>query len=398
MTEVITTESTVLTPSVSRVARRTAFWAGVLVFALVVAGITFSVRGNVAEGDPLSITNPAPAGSQALAEVLRDQGVRVTETNSLDQTRDAAAAATGTTVLLHDPESILAPDQLLQLAELSDNLVLVSPSFTVLDTLAPAVAAAGEATGPFSADASCAVGAVDRAERVTGDGTGYRLVDESADAQLCLGSGDAVYSLIQLGTDAGVRTVLGVPDALSNEGIIAGGNAALALGLLGQDPTLIWYLPSLADVDSAAPPSIAEATPPWLIPFTSLVVLLAFAAAFWRGRRFGPLVIENLPVVVRSSETMEGRARLYERGSARLRALDAVRIGSLDRIGRLCGLPATATVDEVVAAAASLTSRPLESVAALLLTEEPRSDAQLVRISDALLDLERAVAIAARPG
>jgi hypothetical protein len=398
VTDVRTTQSTVLTPSVSRVARRAAFWGGVVAFALVIAGITIAVNGNSADGEPLSTTNPAPAGTQALAEVLRDEGVSVTETQNLSDTVDAAGPTADTTIMLYDPESLLAPDQLEQLGELSANLVLVDPTFSVLSTLVPGVAAAGETTGPFSPGPDCAVPAVERADSVRGDGFGYRLTDENVSAQVCLGSGDDVYSVIEVDTAAGTRTVLGIPDALTNEGVIAGGNAALALGLLGEQPTLVWYLPSLADVDSAAPLTLAESTPGWVVPTTSLIVLLALAAAFWRGRRFGPLVVENLPVVVRSSETMEGRARLYDRGSARLRALDAVRIGTLDRIGRLCGLPVTATVDEVVASAASLTGRKLDSVRALLLSDEPHSDADLVRMSDALLELEKAVALAARPG
>jgi hypothetical protein len=396
--EVRTTESTVLTPSVFRVARRSAFWAGVALFALLVAFITLAARGTSEEGSTLSTTNPAPAGAQALAEVLRDQGVTVTETSSLSESVDAAGLATDTTVLLYDPESFLSAEQLGELAGVSDNLVLLDPTFSVLDALAPGVAAAGNAPGPFESGADCAVPAVQRAETVRGDGSGYRLVDENPSAQLCLGSGDDVYSLIRLETAEGTRTVFGVPDALSNEGVIAGGNAALTLGLLGEDRTLVWYFPSLEDLGTVAPPSLGEATPGWVVPTTSLLVLIALAAAFWRGRRFGPLVVENLPVIVRSSETMEGRARLYERGSARLRALDAVRIGTLDRIGRLCGLATTASVDEVVASAASTTGLTLESVSALLLTDEPRSDADLVRLSDALLDLERAVAVATRPG
>ena len=63
-----------------------------------------------------------------------------------------------------------------------------------------------------------------------------------------------------------------------------------------------------------------------------LLLLVFLAAAFWRGRRLGPLVVENLPVVVRASETMEGRARLYQKSSARLHALDALRIGAIQRL------------------------------------------------------------------
>ncbi len=121
------------------------------------------------------------------------------------------------------------------------------------------------------------------------------------------------------------------------------------------------------------PDASTELQAPWTLPLTVLLLLVALAAAVWRWRRFGPLVIENLPVVVRAGETMEGRARLYERGSARLHALDALRIGTVTRLARLCSLPRTASVEEVVDAVAALTGRNRAEVAALLVDDEPAS-------------------------
>ncbi len=56
--------------------------------------------------------------------------------------------------------------------------------------------------------------------------------------------------------------------------------------------------------------------PPGSSPRSPCCSAPGIAAAFWRGRRFGPLVVENLPVTVRASETMLGRARLYEKSRA----------------------------------------------------------------------------------
>jgi hypothetical protein len=60
-------------------------------------------------------------------------------------------------------------------------------------------------------------------------------------------------------------------------------------------------------------------------------------------------------------------------------------------------LPRTATVPEVIAAVASVTGRPLSEVSAMLLDASPRTDADLVRLSDELLTLERETARATRP-
>ena len=120
--------------------------------------------------------------------------------------------------------------------------------------------------------------------------------------------------------------------------------------------------------------------------------------SLWKGRRLGPIVVEALPVAVRSRETVEGRARLYDRGGARLRAADGLRIGAIRRMGPVLGLARTASVQDVVDAAARMTGRPSDTIGALLLTDEPAGDRDLVRISDDLARLEAAVRAAAVPG
>ena len=62
--------------------------------------------------------------------------------------------------------------------------------------------------------------------------------------------------------------------------------------------------------------------------------------ALWRGRRIGPLVAEELPVVVRASETVEGRGRLYRSRRARDRAAQALRTATLQRMLPRLGLGA----------------------------------------------------------
>ena len=191
-------------------------------------------------------------------------------------------------------------------------------------------------------------------------------------------------------------TVVGIGGAFDNEHVSQRGNAALSLTLLGDSHRLVWYLPTIDD-SSARGPSIAELTPAWVGSVSALLIIVAIAAAFWRGRRFGPLVIENLPVTVRARETMEGRARLYQRGTARLRALDSLRIGSVARLAKQCGLPRLSTVDDVIAAVAAVTARDPGGIRSLLIDAEPLSDRDLVRLSDELLHLERDVADHIRP-
>jgi len=183
-------------------------------------------------------------------------------------------------------------------------------------------------------------------------------------------------------------TVLGAGDTLSNATVTRQGNAALALGLLGEHPRLVWYQPDIDDYAFESDGSLASRQADWYLPLVVLLLLVGVAAALWRGRRMGPVVVENLPVEVRSSETMEGRARLYERGGSRDHALGTLRTATIGRLARLLGLSRSSGIDEVVNACAAVTGRDPASIDALLRSAPARDDREFVRLSDELLRLE----------
>jgi hypothetical protein len=384
-----------VTPTIRAATRRSLFWVIAIAFAVIVALITLIARGAASGGTPFSATNPAPAGSKAIAEVLKQQGVGVTVPSTFRAAESGLRTANPSTLFLVDPDGHLTEARLRSLARLATHIVVLSPTFTQLKVLAPQVAAAG-VVKKASLPSGCELRAATNARTVTGTGTGYRLMVPGTDATACFGSGKSVYSLIDVRFGNRSVTVLGTTDALSNEHVSERGNAALALTLLGDSDRLVWYLPTIDDSVSGAR-SIAQLTPGWVGSVAALLILVAIAAAFWRGRRLGPLVVENLPVVVRASETMEGRARLYQKGGARLHALDSLRIGAIARLGSICGLPRLATVDEVIAAVAAVTGRDASAIRGLLVDAAPGTDRELVRLSDALLDLEKAAARGIRP-
>jgi len=392
------TAPNVITPRPRTVARRLAFWFGAGALAVVIGIISFATAGNSVGGTYLDPTNAAPPGTLALAEVLRQQGITVEVTSSLDETGDAITSPGSTTLLIHDLDKLLEDEQLREAVALADTVIVVDASFGELRAIAPELAQAGSVTEPRAAD--CELPLVQRAGTVSGAGNGYRVIDESAEVTACLGSGDGVYSLIELpasqGNGTGTLTILGATDALTNQFIVDDGNAAFALGLLGATETLVWYEPSFADLASDGPVTIGDLTPLWVTPALGLLIMTVIAAAVWRGRRFGPLVIENLPVTVRASETMQGRARLYERSGSRQRALDALRIGTVQRLGALCGLPRVASVDDVVAAVAAVTGSGVSDIRHLMIDAVPSTDGDLVALSDQLVTLERAVTTALR--
>lgn len=387
--------ATVLTPTVRAGARRSLFWASAGTFVLVVAIGVLSLIGVSGDAPRLSPANPAPDGAMAVAEVLAAQGIDVRPTDTLEDTTAAVGDPANTTIVLFDEDGQLDDAQRQTLLDTGAHLVLLEPGFAELASFAPGVSPAG-VPDDDPLRAGCSLPAATKATTVSPGGLAYRA---GARAELCLtsdsDSGADAHSYIRVETDGTVVSIVGATEALTNAAVTDLGNAAFALNLLGEDETLIWYRPSILDAAGETDP--AALTPGWVTPSIVLVILVAAAAAFWRGRRFGPLVIENLPVVVRASETMEGRARLYEKGSARVRALDSLRMATISRLATRSGLPTTADVEQVCLAVAAALGADPAGIRSLLVGAIPETDADLVRISDRLLALETALAEELRP-
>lgn len=392
-----------VSPSVRQSARRALPWIVLALIAVVVAvsGILLT-GGPTHSGAVLDPASASPTGGKALAQVLRGQGVDVRGASSLDDVRGEADGGADTTLLVFDGGGNLPASAYDELSRVAKTIVIVEPSFQTLREVAPGARASGEPSGVE--DAGCAVPAAQRAERIdpraTADTQGvtvpgtFRVQDDGA---ACFADGSGAASLVRTTFKGATLYLVGSAPLLMNEGVERAGNAALALNVLGEHRTLVWYLPGLADRPVTGPPDIAALTPGWVTPVLVLLVLVFVAAAVWRGRRFGPLVVESLPVVVRAGETREGRARLYERSSARLRAADALRIGTIARLAALAGLPRTATTTEVSDTVAALVGQDGRRVRGLLVDDLPSTDAELIALSDHLAELERATADAVSP-
>ncbi|MFB2557341.1 DUF4350 domain-containing protein [Herbiconiux liangxiaofengii] len=393
-------DATAETPRVRTTLRRRLFWIVAGLLALLAALFTlFSGASGVSDASTYSIDNAGPRGSRAVAEVLREQGVDVVEASNLDEARAAVDSADGdASILFFDALGYLNDDGLGQLdamTSLGADLVLVEPGSTELDALTDGVANAGAAAESTAVTAGCSLPAAERAGTISQPYAAYRLTAQAdaSSATTCFGSVDDAYSLIQQPSGQGTVTVLGAGSVLTNDEVVLQGNAALALGLLGTHETLVWYLPSYEDLEGAAP-TLGDLTPGWVTPVILLLIAVTVAAGVWRGRRFGPVVVENLPVTVRASETMEGRARLYARQAAHARALDALRIGTVSRLTTMLNLPRYAPVAEVSRSVANTTGRPVDEVHDILVGALPASERELMLYSDRLLVLEQQVAAA----
>ncbi|MCY7373955.1 MAG: DUF4350 domain-containing protein [Spirochaetaceae bacterium] len=366
-----------------RAARGPVALAGIVLLGALVIAVFAGPTGS-ARLDPRS---PDPSGGRAVAELLRDQGVQVDLVTTTAAVTGAAAA--GDTLLVVDP-GLLVDEQVDAVRASGADLVVLAP-------LEPELYVPGVTLGPGSEpgvrEPACALRPARRAGRADAGGPSW-LVEPgtvSGSGPLCY-SRDGEPSLVRVPDGPRSVTLLGNPTALQNSRLGEEGNAALSLGLLGANPRLVWYLPSLSDVPaSAQTESFYSLVPPgvWWGLVQLLVAVLLVAA--WRARRLGAVVVEPLPVVVRAAETVEGQARLYRRGGARDTAAAALRTGLRSRLVPLMGLPSRAEQGAVVDAVASRARRTPPDVAALLYGAAPPDDAALVRLADDLDALEREV-------
>lgn len=383
----------VSTPGLGALLRRGRVWLVLIV--LVAVGtllLTVATAARVPAPD-LDIDSAAPDGARALAQVLRQQGVEVVRADDLDSA--LTALAPGATLLIDDPDVALDEAQYRRLARASASVLLVRPGGAAVDSLLPGIRFAGSPADTGVLRADCALPAAERAGTIPSGGSTYRILDTGV--QGCFPSGDDAFALVSAEGPGGARvTAIGDADLLRNSTIAEEGRAALALGLLGGEDRLVWYRAGAADSPhTAVRPS--DLAPGWVTPALLLLVAVFVASAVWRGRRFGPLAVEPLPVIVHASETARGRARLYARGALRLRALDALRIGTLHRTASLLGLAPATGVDEIVAVAAARLERDPAALRRLLIDDEPADDAALVAASDELLRFESALHSALSP-
>lgn len=367
-----------------------------VVLAAAVGGVLLARPTGSGGLDPDS---PAPDGARALVQVLRGQGVDVRDVRRFGDLSDVVTGGSRTerlTVVLARPD-LMAPGRGGDLRELLDgepvDLVVVGADNGLLADLDLPVGAsalgAPQVVGP-----GCDAPTPSRAgDALMGD-VGYLsrpspATPEPATTSCYPVEGAATYLEVRR-ADGGTTVLLGSGAALTNDRLADAGDAALALGTLGRHQRAVWWTPDPLDGSpAAAPPSLTALLPPG-VRFATLQLLVALGVAvLWRGRRLGRLVPEPMPVVVRAAETTVGRGRLYRRARARGRAAQVLRAATARRLAVRCGLPRTAGVEQVVAAASALTGRTGSDVSGLLVGPDPHDDPSLVALARDLQTLER---------
>ncbi|UNB53296.1 DUF4350 domain-containing protein [Mycolicibacterium sp. YH-1] len=361
---------------------RTTKWV-VLALVIIAAVSTLSTYLTAPRpGGRMDPTATSPDGALALVSLLRDRGVDVIEARSLaDVERDARP---DTLLVIAETFFLVDDDGLRRLADLPGDRLLVEPVSRTREALAPEIGVADETS--FGGEPDCDLRAATRAgETQLGTATTYEATGD-VEVTSCYGG-----AVVRYAEDGRTVTVVGTADFMTNSGLTKQGNAALAMNLAGSRERVIWYTPTLIEGESDATASIMDLIPDrvnWIVLQLCLVVLLV---ALWRGRRVGPLVAEDLPVVVRASETVEGRGRLYRSRRSRDRAADALRTGALHRMLPRLGLAATAAPPAVAAAVAARIGGDPNTHGHMLFGPPPATDAELVTLARQLDDIERQV-------
>lgn len=379
MSLIATTERRDAAPRTS-LSRRVWGWVSLIAAIVVIGSVFAAFQRDWTAPDPYEIDSPRYDGALAVATLLEEHGVTIETT---DRFADAREMLSGDETLVITDAGILRPEDVAELAEAAAHTVIVDADYAALDTLFPGIGFGGAGTGPVSP--TCDLPAAANAGAIV-PGTAY----DASSVTGCYPVDDGYALLRTNADDDSVVTVLDGSAVLVNDHLDVEGHAALAVGLLGQHDDLVWYTPSHDDAAADGAPAIGDFVPPWVTPTIILALFVALAAGIWRGRRFGPLVAEALPVTVRAGETLEGRARLYRAAEEPAHALDALRRGASARMAKRVGLAPDSTPDQVARAVAGVLGRDPQQVHHVL-TAPSATDREFADLGERLRELEAAL-------
>ena len=363
---------------------RTMRWVLLALAAVVGVSTIATLLTAPTTGGRMTPDSTSPEGAHALVQLLRDRGVDVV---AADDIATVERSMRPDALLVVAPTAFLIDDAgLRRLSRLPGDVLLVEPLSAIRESLAPRIRVATSGSG-FGGEPDCDLREATRAGRIQlGSSDTYGGVD-GATVTRCYGGALVRY------TDGGrTVTVVGSADFMTNSGLLQDGNAALAMNLAGDRPRVVWYTPKRIEGESDGATSISDLIPPRVGWIVLQLILAVGCVALWRVRRVGPLVAEDLPVVVRASETVEGRGRLYRSRRARDRAAPALRTAALQRLVPRLGLGARSDPAAVVETIAQRTGADPAAVQYALYGPDPTDDAQLVDLSRLLDDIERQVA------
>lgn len=351
---------------------------GAFLLAVIVAALLGSGgEGRTARYDP---DNAGPNGAQALARVLDNQGIDVTVVRSADEL-DRTSADRDTVVVVTSTEDLgqTTVDRLLKHVR-GSHLILVDPG-PKLAGVAGLSAQVTRGTVTKGLAAACA-NPLAKGLTLEVDSALFYSGDDGCFAD------DQDNSVLQ---ERGEVTLFGGGQAMTNDQILRGANAAVSLRLLGQGERVIWYVPRFEDLTAGDQFGVGALLPRWIKPGLWLAGIAVIFLILWRARRLGPLATEPLPVVVKAIETTLSRGRMYRKAKDRSHAATTLRSAARARLTHQLGLPASHDQDALIRQLANHLGRPVTEISALVRSdaEAPPSDRDLMQLARDLKELDR---------
>lgn len=354
--------------------RRARYWLALAVFVIIGAVLVGTLSDH--PGRPLDPSSAHQDGVRALARLLDGYGATVTTTRSLAMARRDGATAT---VVVAAPDDY-STAQLHRLAT-GTRIVLVRPGTRAVAAVSPTVSPNLDEAGAEDPGCTDRGAAATRSIALPGDSIAYDTGNSGATT--CFGGVLLISPRL---------VVLGSAQMLQNDHLANRGLAALDVNAITDSrrvTSIVWLLPG-SDTAGPGPASIWDLFPDGAYRAFWWVIVVGALVVVWRARRLGGVVVEALPVVVRSAEVVEGHGRLYLRAGARDRAAAALRAATVSRLAVRLGLPRGSTPDQVGVAAAPFVGRAPADMVGVLAGPTPADDAALMRLADDLDRLEAA--------
>ncbi len=330
-------------------------------------------------GQTLSPSSTNLDGTRALAEILRDNGVAVDQVNPIDVQQLAGPDTT----LVIDASAIMDQDVIDTLVNSRATIVLTANTWPdewglAGDPIYIANARLRAESDDEDAQEARGIGPIEWIFMPSNDDVigcfparnGYVWVQHPDHAQISYVADDRLFM---------------------NEFLAQEGNAAFVLRKLGSHPQVYWVAGNAFDGGDGGATAIWAGLPAWFFPFAAALTLTLGWWALHKGRRFGKLVPEPLPVVVPASEVNEGRSILYERGKNHAHAASALRAGTISRLAKGRGIPKDATPDVVITTLTRVSGYPPHVLAELLYDRPIEDDSDLITLATELDRFERDV-------
>ncbi len=367
---------------------------GLLVGIIVIGVVTRTHTDSI----PMSIHNPGPLGTRALAQVAEAQGVDVRQIDQLVNAR------------ITDPDSttlVIGSSTYMQGYQAQSVFSYPGPVVVLGDGSAVARAAAryiylGSTDARVIASV-CTNPDATAAGTITTSGPVWVSAPDSSEQ--CFPAGEGAVMVVIERDGQGDVTLIADPELATNAAITQEGNAALMLRVIGGLDNVVWYTGSLYDTTvltwtgsgADTPKEFDDVQPStdFLPPGTGNALyalgLALVVVAWWRARRFGAIIHEPLPVVVRAAETTRGRARMYRAARASGRAAASLRAAAALRMGQRVGVPRSADHQTLIAAVANATGWTSAQVAETLFGPPPRTEAEMMTLLSKIDTLENEV-------